>query len=207
MAAPADRKTRIRLGIWAALAAVTLGLGLVGPAGRAAADQVRVDLGAAPRDLIAPNALIGNWLTVVRYKDRPQPVRLELHTVEPGKTAGRLIYSSPKRCFVDLEYGGPDRDRHIFYIVPFTNCFRYRKTDYISITGIEPETPVFSDLSAQGQGYRQVPKDQRASADTAASDADPLDSPAPIGGDLAQQMEYVITLGDQSLESGILTRQ
>ncbi len=205
---PAGRKTSLRRAIGAALIAATAAMPvLLGPVERASADSVRLNIGDAPRSLIPIKLLIGEWLTIVRTNGRPQPVRLHIHTVEPGKTAGKLIYASPRRCTVDLEYGGPDRGRHIFYIVPFTNCFQYRKTDHIALINAEPLTQTLSDLSAEAGNYRHMPKDQSARADGATSDADPAKTPPTKSGPLVERMEYRIVLGERAVESGILTRQ
>ena len=131
------------------------GFGFLAAAGAIAllAQPNPVELGPASgttaQTLVKPEKLIGNWLTVIHTGDRPQPVRLQIHAVELGKTAGKLIYLAPKRCIVDLQYGGPDRDRHFFYLVPFTNCFEYGDDDYVAIMGTGEVPPVFNDLSRQ----------------------------------------------------------
>ncbi len=205
MAKSAGRKSiERRVGSLALSTAVVL-LGLLGPVVPAYPQAARLDIGAAPRNMIPPQLLIGDWLTIIRIDDRPQPVRLQIHTVEPGKTAGKLIYSSPKRCFVDLEYGGPDGDEHIFYIVPFTNCFRYGKADYIAFTAAEPIPGASSDLTRQAKDYRLMSKDQKASAGTSDSDADPQKGGAKAP--KVESMRYTITLNRRRVEIGLLTRQ
>jgi len=188
------------------LSAAVVLLGLLGAAGPVNAQAARLDIGAPPANMIPPQMLVGEWLTVIRIDDRPQPVRLRIHTVEPGKTAGKLVYSSPRRCIVDLEYGGPDRDEHIFYIVPFTNCFRYGKADYIAFRAAEPLSGASSDLTRQAKDYRLMSREQKASVDDSASDADPTKSKAGKMPKI-QSMRYTVSVGGRNIELGLLTRQ
>ncbi len=187
-----------------ALSAAVILLGLLGAGQAAHAQGTRIDLGRTPENLIPSRMLVGDWLTIIRTDERPQPLRLQIHTVEPGKTAGKLIYSSPKRCTIDLEYGGPDGDEHIFYMVPFTNCFRYGKADYVAFTAAEPASSTSSDLTRQAGDYRLMAKDQKASA--GAEDADPPNKKAPKEAQV-RAMQYVINIGGRRIELGLLTRQ
>ena len=203
----AGRKRVERRAGRAALGVAIVALALLGPLQRAPAERARLDIGQAPPTLIPPHLLVGEWLTIVRTEGKPQPVRLRIHTIEPGKTAGKLIYSSPRRCVVDLEYGGPDGDLHIFYIVPFTNCFRYTKTDFVALGSIEPLAGAFRGLSAEAEGYRDMPRDQRAGTGAPASDADSPGERVPTSRLKLERMEYVINLGGRPVEDGLLTRQ
>lgn len=187
-----------------ALSAAVILLGLLGASQAAYAQAARLDLGKTPENLIPSRMLVGEWLTIVRTDERPQPLRLQIHTVEPGKTAGKLIYSSPKRCTIDLEYGGPDGDEHIFYMVPFTNCFRYGKADYVAFTAAEPASSASSDLTRQAGGYRLMPRKQKASA--GAGDADPPNKKASKKTQI-RAMQYAIHIGGRRIELGFLTRQ
>ena len=187
-----------------ALSTAVVLLGLFGTAEAAKAQAAQLDIGPAALNLIPERMLIGNWLSILRIDGRPQPVRLQIHTVEPGKTAGKLIYSSPKRCTVDLEYGGPDGDEHIFYIVPFTNCFRYGQADYIALTAAQSLSGASSDLTRQAKDYRLMSKDQIANAGT--SDADPRETKA-AKRPKVEAMQYAINIGGRRMEFGLLTRQ
>ncbi len=100
-----------------------LGLVLCLAAASLPAAAVTLDLSAEDENLIPPAALIGEWVAVVEENNYPQPVILRIDRIGPGKRAGKATYSSPRRCVVDVEYGGTHEDQHIFYIIPFTNCF------------------------------------------------------------------------------------
>ena len=153
--------------------------------------------------LIPPALLIGDWTNIVQVDNRPQPVRLQIRTMEPGKTAGKLIYSSPRRCVIDLQYGGAVQGRHIFYFVPFTNCFRYGEEDYFAITGSDDLPRASVDLSANQQSYRLLPKDQIASAaENQGADGDP-----PAGRPLVTTLKYVVHLDGRDIERSQMTRE
>ena len=189
-----------------ALSAAVVLLGLFGTAEPAKAQAAQLDIGSTALNLIPERMLVGNWLSILRIDGRPQPVRLQIHTVEPGKTAGKLIYSSPKRCTVDLEYGGPDGDEHIFYIVPFTNCFRYGKADYVAFLTAAPRPGASSDLTRQAQDYRLMSREQTASAGAPASDADRQKKTGAKAPKI-QSMAYVVNIGGNGIERGLLTRK
>ncbi len=153
--------------------------------------------------LIPPSLLIGDWTNIVHVDNRPQPVRLQIRAMEPGKTAGKLIYSSPRRCVIDLQYGGAVQGRHIYYFVPFTNCFRYGEEDYFAITGSDDLPRASVDLSANQQSYRLLPKDQIASASEAHGD----DTDAQVGRPLVTTFKYVVHLDGRDIERSQMTRE
>lgn len=167
-----------------------------GPVALSAGRSATVDLGLQAPNLIAPNQLIGEWLTIVRVSGRPQPVRLTIQRVEPGRTAGKLIYSSPRRCNVDLEYGGPDGDRHIFYMIPFTNCFEYKKSDYVAVWLADPA------FDAGGGSKQHAGAGTSDSADTAPSGTSLVPR---IQG--VERVRYSVVMDDKQTETGLLTRQ
>ncbi len=101
-----------------------------------AQQMVTIDIGYAAENLVPPEALLGEWHAVINRDGNPQPIVLSIKNVTPGKTAGKMIFASPRRCVIDLEYGGPDRGRHIFYIIRFTNCFEYARTDFIALAQV-----------------------------------------------------------------------
>jgi hypothetical protein len=90
---------------------------------------VRIELGNLAENLVPPESLLGAWRGVINRDGKPQPVALSIKDVTPGRTAGKMTFASPRRCFIDLEYGGPDQGRHIFYMIRFTNCFDYGRDD------------------------------------------------------------------------------
>ena len=190
------RNGRRAPGLAWALIAAGLATALPGPGAVSAGESVSVDIGLQAPSLVAPGQLIGDWLTIVRTNGKPQPVRLTIHRVEPGKTAGKLTYSSPRRCTVDLEYGGPDRDRHIFYIIPFTNCFKYKKTDYVAIWMAEP-------------AFQSADRSRQRAAGGGAD----ADGAEPSGTSLVpriqgvERVRYAVVKNDQPTESGLLTKQ
>jgi len=188
-------------------AGVCLAFGLFALLGAAGAEATEPRAAEAPRALIPPLMLVGDWLTVIKTDDRPQTVRLELSRIEPGRTAGKMIYASPKRCFVDLEYAGPDGDRHVFYIVPFTNCFQYQAADFVELRSAQALPSAFNDLSQPSPSYRIMPKDQKAESGTADSDAQSPGAVSPAGRPMIDRMQYAIRLGDQVYETGLLARQ
>lgn len=194
-------------GISGRAVATCLALGLAASFGAAGVGATEPRAAEAPRALIPPLMLVGDWLTVIKTDDRPQTVRLELYRIEPGKTAGKMIYASPKRCFVDLEYAGPDGDRHVFYIVPFTNCFQYQAADFVELRSAQALPSAFNDLSQPSPSYRMMPKDQKAESGAADSDAQPQGAVSPAGRPMIDRMQYTIRLGDQVYETGLLARQ
>lgn len=124
-----------RRGLWAGL-----GLSLVAavwtlPDARAQ-EAIQLDLGYGAEDMVPPEALLGDWLVVISRNGKPQPVSLTINEVTPGKTAGKMTFGSPRRCYIDLEYGGPDRGQHIFYMIRFTNCFDYGPSDFIALSQV-----------------------------------------------------------------------
>ena len=158
---------------------------------------------ASSGPLIPPKLLIGDWANIVQVDNRPQPVRLQIRAMEPGKTAGKLIYSSPRRCVIDLQYGGAVKGRHIFYFVPFTNCFRYGEDDYFAITGSDDLPRASVDLSQQLPSYRQMPKGQIASAANARdADSDPQAAELSV-----ETLKYVIHLNGRDIERSQMTRE
>jgi hypothetical protein len=152
---------------------------------------------------IPPALVIGDWTNIVHVDNRPQPVRLQIRTMEPGKTAGKLIYSNPRRCVIDLQYGGAIQGRHIFYFVPFTNCFRYGEDDYFAITGSDDLPRAFVDLSESPPTYRQMPKGQIASA----AEAHSADTDPQARGPMVKTLKYVVHLDGRDIERSQMTRE
>ena len=210
MPEPAGQRKALRraacLAAVAAMAAI-VALGPVAPPQALGAEAAPQRFSGPARALLPPRLMIGEWRAILVVDGRPQPVRLEIHRIEPGRTAGKLIYSRPRDCIVDLQYGGPDGRRHIFYMVPFTNCFRYEKTDFVAISRAEELPSVFSDLSEEMPVYRRLPRRQRAGS--GASDAAEGEGegeaaePMPI----VKQLSYQISLRDREIETGILARR
>lgn len=186
---------------WAALAVLIL-LTLLPAPGRA----IELDLGFAGENLVPPQDLVGEWAAVVEIQDKPQPVTLRIDQVTPGKTAGKLSYSSPRRCFIDLEYGGPHEGRHIFYIIRFTDCFEYESTDFIAIAQVREEAPA--------PGPDAEPESAEPNADAPAKESDEANAEAAPDADEAAatheragRILYTISLGGEERESVVLVRQ
>ena len=78
-----------------------------------AQQAARLELGHGAENLVPPEALLGEWHAVIKRNGKPQPVSLSIKNVTPGETSGKMTFASPKRCVIDLEYGGPDQGRHI----------------------------------------------------------------------------------------------
>ena len=119
---------------------IGLGLGLLAalwpvPSARAQQD-IQLDLSYEAEKLVPPEALLGEWRAVISRNGKPQPVTLTIKDVTPGNTAGKMVFASPRRCYIDLEYGGPDQGRHIFYIIRFTNCFEYGRSDFVALSQV-----------------------------------------------------------------------
>ena len=210
MPLPAGERTFLPGATWGAtcvaagLAAVAavVALSLIAPLQPARSEDAPPHFSGPARAMLPPRLMIGEWQAILVVKGRPQPVRLEIHAVEPGQTAGKLTYSRPRDCTVDLQYGGPDGARHIFYMVPFTNCFRYGKDDYVALSRAEDLPSVFSDLSEDMPVYRSLPRRQRADAGTSDA-AEGAAEPLPI----VKQISYEISLGDREIETGLLARR
>ena len=128
-------RNRARRGLWAGL-----GLSLVAAVwtlpGARAQEAIQLDLGYGVEDMVPPEALLGDWLVVMSRNGKPQPVALTINDVTPGKTSGKMTFGSPRRCYIDLEYGGPDRGQHIFYMIRFTNCFDYGPSDFVALSQV-----------------------------------------------------------------------
>jgi hypothetical protein len=194
---------------WAALAVLILLILLPAP-GRA----IELDLSFAGENLVPPEDLVGEWAAVVEIRDNPQPVTLRIDQVTPGKTAGKLSYSSPRRCFVDLEYGGPHEGRHIFYMIRFTNCFEYQSSDFVALSrdpGEETDREAAAAAAAKAR-KRKKQQDLLAKFDLGQAErrgAEP-DGESPAGAKprkKAQRIFYTVSLGGEEHESAIMVRQ
>ncbi len=163
-----------------------------------------------------PEALLGDWHAVLSRDGKPQPVSLSIKDVTPGKTSGKMIFASPERCVIDLEYGGPDQGRHIFYMIRFTNCFEYGRTDFIALAQVPGEdiAELFSD------GAEEESKRARAAEilsqfnfgqlepvgakDIGPIDKDPAAAEPPKG---LGRIVYAINLDGEIKDTAILKRQ
>jgi hypothetical protein len=188
-------------------------------AAQARAQQtVRLDLGYAAENLVPPEALLGEWHAVISRDGKPQPVSLAIKDVTPGKTAGKMTFASPRRCVIDLEYGGPDQGRHIFYMIRFTNCFDYGRTDFVALAQVpgediaalhEDDTEEKSNRSVEilkkfGLGQPEPEAAQEGTQEsTGATDNDPAAAP-PKG---LGRIVYAINLAGEVHDSAILKRQ
>ncbi len=186
---------------WAALAVLLLLAPSTTPGG-----AVKLDLGYEAENLVPPEDLIGEWMALIEVNSYPQPVTLRIHKVTPGKTAGKMIYASPRRCVIDLEYGGPHEGRHIFYIIRFTDCFEYESTDFVAIAKVLEEAPA--------PGQEADPESAEPNADAPAKESDEANAKAaPESDEAAETHEragrilYAISLGGEERESAVLVRQ
>ncbi len=180
-----------------------------------AQQSARLDLGYVAENLVPPEALLGEWRAIIKRNGQPQPVALSIKDVTPGKTAGKMTFASPKRCVIDLEYGGPDQGRHIFYMIRFTNCFDYGRTDFVALAQVPGE-----DISALFEdGAEEELRRARAaeilsrftlgqSQPEAAPGSGPVDkgrAAAPPPG--LGRIVYAINLAGEVQDSAILKRQ
>jgi hypothetical protein len=210
-----------RRGAWSALvlllAAAWVFAGAAWTAAPLRAQQAaRLDLGYAAENLVPPEALLGEWHAVIRRDGKPQPVTLSIKDVTPGKTAGKMTFASPKRCVIDLEYGGPDQGRHIFYMIRFTNCFDYGRTDFIALAQVPGED--IAALLADGteeesrraraaeilSKFKLGQSEPEGAKDTGPIDKDPAAAEPPKG---LGRIVYAISLAGQVHDSAILKRQ
>jgi hypothetical protein len=185
------------------------------PATPARAQQsVRIDLGYAAANLVPPEALLGEWHAVIHRNGRPQPVTLSIRRVTPGKTAGKMIFASPKRCFIDLEHGGSDQGRHIFYMIRFTNCFDYGRNDFVALAQVPGEDPAVLRADDAEQEPSRTAEILRSfglvtAEPGAAKDAEPIDAgpaaAAPPKG--LVRIVYAINLAGEIRDSAILKRR
>ena len=194
---------------WAALAVLIL-LTLLPRPGRA----LKLDLGFAGENLVPPEDLVGEWAAVVEVQDKPQPVTLRIDEVTPGKTAGKLTYSSPRRCFIDLEYGGPHEGRHIFYMIRFTNCFEYQSSDFVALSRDPDEETDREAAAAVAAKARKKKKQQDLLAKFDLGQADHANAEpngeGPAGAEprkKAERIVYTVSLGGEEHESAIMVRQ
>ncbi len=209
VAAPAFPRRFALAAAWAALAVLILLILLPAP-GRA----VELDLSFAGENLVPPEDLVGEWATVVEIQDNPQPVTLRIDRVTPGKTAGKLSYSSPRRCFIDLEYGGPHEGRHIFYMIRFTNCFEYRSSDFVALSR-DPDAQTDREIAAAAAAKAQKEKEQQdllakfalGQAGHAGAEANGEGPADAIPHKKAERIVYALSLGGKERESAIMVRQ
>ncbi len=161
-----------------------------------------------------PEDLVGEWAAVVEIQAKPQPVTLRIDQVTPGKTAGKLTYSSPRRCFIDLEYGGPYEGRHIFYMIRFTNCFEYQSSDFVALSR-DPDAETEQEAAAAAAAKARKKKKQQdllAKFDLGQADhagAEP-NGESPAGAKprkKAERIVYTVSLGGEERESAIMVRQ
>ncbi len=213
------RDARSALSLLFAAAWVFAGAAWAGSAWTAAplrAQQtVRLDLGYEAENLVPPEALLGEWHAVTSRDGKPQPVSLSVKDVTPGKTAGKMTFASPKRCVIDLEYGGPDRGRHIFYMIRFTNCFDYGRGDFIALAPVPGD-----DVAARSaDGAKEAAKRRRSaeilkkfdlgqSEPKIAQGAVPIaEAPAAEPPNGLGRIVYAITLAGQVQDTAILNRK
>ncbi len=175
-----------------------------------------LDLSVEDENLIPPAALIGEWVAVVEERNYPQPVILRIDRVVPGKTAGKATYSSPRRCVVDVEYGGTHEDQHIFYIIPFTSCFEYEKTDFIAISRVPEEPELPSESEAQKapepkelQQFKLRSAEQELTAPAPGNDGESEsgEGSPPEQAERIDRILHTVTLGGTVRESAVMTRQ
>ena len=202
-----------RRGPWAGLWLLSVAA-LWAPPPLHAQQSARLDLGYAAENLVPPEALLGEWQAVIRRDGHPQPVTLSIKDVTPGKTAGKMTFTAPRRCVIDLEYGGPDRGRHIFYMIRFTNCFDYGRSDFIALSQVPGEdiAALLADgaeekrsrtaeiLSKFGLGQSEP----EGAQGTAPIDEDPTAAAPPQG---LGRIVYAINLGGEVRDSAILKRR
>ncbi len=198
------------------LAAGSVLIGAAWAAEQAPAQQAaRLDLGYAAENLVPPEALLGEWQAVIRRDGHPQPVTLSIKDVTPGKTAGKMTFASPKRCVIDLEYGGPDRGRHIFCMIRFTNCFDYGSTDFVALAQVPGEgiAALFVDgaeeESRRARAAEILSKFKLGQSEPEdAKVADPIDKgPAAEPPKGLGRIVYAINLAGKAHDSAILKRQ
>ncbi|MFQ5772899.1 MAG: hypothetical protein ACE5GS_00125 [Kiloniellaceae bacterium] len=194
-------RTRSRLAGLLGAAVVTVSLFL--PAQRPAAEAVKLDLGLKAHSPFDAELLVGEWLTVIEENGYPQPVRLKIHQIQLGKTAGKMTFSSPRRCSLDLEYGGPHEGRHIFYIIPFTNCFEYEKTDFIAISQADDLAAVGRASEERADAFSFMRRAKKPEGQGPGSDPVNGTGSAPE----LDRIHYAISLGGAERESGTLFRQ
>ena len=194
---------------WAALAVLIL-LTLLPTPGRA----LKLDLSFAGENLVPPEDLVGEWAAVVEIQTKPQPVTLRINVVTPGKTAGRLTYSSPRRCFIDLEYGGPHEGRHIFYMIRFTNCFEYQNSDFVALSR-DPDAETDREAAATAAAEARKKKKQQdllakfsfGEAERGGTELDDEDHAGAPPHKKAERIVYTVSLGGEEHESAIMVRQ
>ncbi len=199
-----------RFALAAAALAVLVLLTLLSTPGRA----LELDLSFAGENLVPPEDLVGEWAAVVEVAAKPQPVTLRIDQVTPGKTAGKLSYSSPRRCFIDLEYGGPHEGRHIFYMIRFTNCFAYQSSDFVALSrdpGAETDREAAAAAAAKARKKKKQ-QDLLAKFDLGQADhagAEP-NGEGPAGAEprkKAERIVYTVSLGGEERESAIMVRR
>ncbi len=191
-------------------------VGAVWTAAPARAQQAaRLDLGYAAENLVPSEALLGEWFAVLKRNGRPQPVSLSIKDVTPGKTAGKMTFASPKRCVIDLEYGGPDQGRHIFYMIRFTNCFDYGRNDFIALAQVPGEDIAGLRRDGAEEEARRARAAEILSKHTLgqsepedAKAAEPTDEdPAAVPPKGLGRIVYAINLAGQVQDSAVLERR
>ncbi|MFQ6017944.1 MAG: hypothetical protein ACE5KF_07085 [Kiloniellaceae bacterium] len=174
------------------------------------AEAVMLQLGLEAENLLDPQQLVGEWFAMVEEKTYPQPVYLRIGRVKPGKTAAKMTYASPRRCVVDLEYGGPHEGRHIFYIIRFTTCFEYGKSDFVAISQAPPEadgdaTEERGEVAGGAGGPAEAGETRDVAVGETASLPEGFDERMDDG--KVDRILYAVNLGGIERESAIMTRQ
>lgn len=174
-----------------------------------AQEAVRLDIGYAAENLVPPEALVGEWQAVIRRRGKPQPVFLRITEVSPGKTAGKMTFASPLRCVIDLEYGGPDRGRHIFYMIRFTNCFDYGRDDFVALSQVPGEDITgLIEASTRRKSDKLAEVLSKFNFETLETDAAAVAAPTPGARPAGLgRIVYAINLDGEVRDSAILMRQ
>lgn len=203
------------LGIpWGTKASLILSLTL--SASIASAGVLTLTLGNEAEGLVPRELLVGEWQAIVQEGNYPQPVMLRIDRVEPGETAGKMTYSSPRRCNIDLEYGGPHEGRQIFYMIRFTNCYKYENTDFVAISVVPSEDKTVEPAAEEQAPVAEEPKELGQFTLGKKNDA-PAKAPAPAPASEGEEEDmkakplehilYSITLGGVERETAIMDRQ
>ena len=125
-----------------------------------------------------------------------------------------MSFASPRHCFIDLEYGGPDQGRHIFYLIRFTNCFDYGRTDFIALAQVPGEDIAALDADDTGEKSRRTAEilskfdlgqsEPGVVPGTGPIEEDPAAAPPPKG---LGRIVYAINLSGKVRDTAILKRQ
>jgi hypothetical protein len=98
----------------------------------------------------------GKWFNTFEVNGLPQPVWITVDHLDHGRDKGaQLVYSKPRDCFVNFEYGGEASGRHVFYRTSSPSGYCYdtfsRGRNVVLRAWLSPDANLIYDLMVDGK--------------------------------------------------------